>query len=59
MSAKKTTLKPECTNPHKGKIMKRIRFWPGEIERLTDAVSGNYKDKAFNILAEISNRGDL
>ena len=41
--------------------MELHRFWfkRGEKERLIDAVNGNFRDEAFDILFKMLERGDL
>jgi len=46
-------------NPHKNMNMKSIWFKRGELNKLINAIESNEKDKVFDILFEIKQRGDL
>ena len=46
-------------NKHKGMDFKGVWYKRGERNKLIDAVSGNNKEEALDILFEIVNRGDL
>ena len=46
-------------NEHKGMELKNIWFKRGEFSKLVNAVENNEKEKAFDILFGIKQRGDL
>jgi len=46
-------------NKHKNMILKQIWFKRGEQQKLINAIECNEKEKAFDILFDIKQRGDL
>ena len=51
--------KKMTTNRHKNMVLESIWFKQGELAELINAVEGNEKEKAFDILFDMQQRGDL